>query len=346
MSEGPEQVILEEPESLKGFLGRKYLPPPEKVSHFSNRPVDELYETRRAHLIINPFSGKKKGDEVGKFVFNELSNSKITVVSHRTEAPEEAISLVQNLDLKSGDIIVSIGGDGTFCEVITGFMTRSDSSSESIPLALIPAGTGNSQANDMGILDYMKAVELIFKGRLRKMDIGKITFNNGESQEIRYSHNLVGWGLGVDSNLLAEKMRFLGPLRYDVGALMSIIRGKVRNARCFIDGHLIDSAFVLLLIQNTKTGGDRLTLAPMAQVDDGRMDLGVIYHIGRFKVLKLFNQLKASGSHVWNPNVEFYRFSNLKIETENPTPINIDGENVGFTPLEIDVLPSIIKLFH
>ena len=66
MSEGPEQVILEEPESLKGFLGRKYLPPPEKVSHFSNRPVDELYETRRAHLIINPFSGKKKGDEVGK----------------------------------------------------------------------------------------------------------------------------------------------------------------------------------------------------------------------------------------------------------------------------------------
>ena len=145
---------------------------------------------------------------------------------------------------------MSIGGDGTFCEVITGFMTRSDSSSESIPLALIPAGTGNSQANDMGILDYMKAVELIFKGRLRKMDIGKITFNNGESQEIRYSHNLVGWGLGVDSNLLAEKMRFLGPLRYDVGALMSIIRGKVRNARCFIDGHLIDSAFVYLLIQN------------------------------------------------------------------------------------------------
>ena len=34
-------------------------------------------------------------------------------------------------------------------------------------------------------------------------------------------------------------------------------------------------------------------VAPMAQVDDGKMDLGVIYHIGRLKVLKMFNQLKS-----------------------------------------------------
>ena len=346
MPKGPEQVILEEPKIRRGFFGRKYLSPPEKVSHFKNRRIDELYETKRAHLIVNPFSGKKKGDAVGKFVSEELSNSKIDIELHRTKAPEEAISIVHDLDLQSKDIILSVGGDGTFCEVITGLMSRSDSACESIPLALIPAGTGNSQANDMEILDYMNAVDVIFKGRLRRMDIGKVTFNTGENQGVRYSHNLVGWGLGVDSNILAEKMRFLGPLRYDIGALMSIIRGKVRNARCHIDGHLIDSAFVLLLIQNTKTGGDRLTLAPMAQVDDGKMDLGVVYHIGRFKVLKMFNQLKAAGSHVWNPNVEFYRFSNLKIDTDDPTPINIDGENVGFTPIEIDVLPSAVKIFH
>jgi len=343
---GPEQFTFDEPEPLKGFLGRTYFPPPEKVSHFRNRPIDELYEVKRAHLIVNPFSGKKKGDEVGRFVSEELSESKITVEIYRTEGPEAAISIAQNLKLKNGDIIVSVGGDGTFCEVITGFMSRLDSANEQFPIALIPAGTGNSQANDMEISSHMEAIELILKNRLRKMDIAKVVFNEGEDKGVRYSHNLVGWGLGVDSNILAEKMRFLGPLRYDIGALMSIIRGKVRSARCTIDGHLMDSNFVLLLIQNTKTGGDRLTLAPMAQVDDGKMDLGVIYHLGRLKVLKMFNQLKAEGSHVWNPNVEFYRFSNLKIETDDPTPINIDGENVGFTPVEIDVLPSAIKIFH
>ena len=114
----------------------------------------------------------------------------------------------------------------------------------------------------------------------------------------------------------------------------------------FIDDYLIESDFVLLLIQNTCTGGDRLRLAPNAQIDDGKMDLGIIYHIGRFKILKLFNQLKAQGSHVWNPNVEFYRFKTLRIETEEPTSINIDGENLGTTPLDIKVLPSAIKVFN
>ena len=215
-----------------------------------------------------------------------------------------------------------------------------------IPLGLVPAGTGNSQANDMEISDYMDAVERITKGRIRLMDVAETRFLDDDKEVIRYSHNLVGWGLGVDSNILAEKMRFLGPLRYDIGVLLSIIRGKVRKAKCFIDGHLIESDFVLLLIQNTCTGGDRLRLAPKAQIDDGKMDLGIIYHIGRFKILKLFNQLKAQGSHVWNPNVEFYRFKTLRIETEEPTSINIDGENLGTTPLDIKVLPSAIKVFN
>ena len=73
-------------------------------------------------------------------------------------------------------------------------------------------------------------------------------------------------------------------------------------------------------------------------------DTGI--HIGRFKLIKLFNQLKAQGSHVWNPNVEFYRFKTLRIETEEPTSINIDGENLGTTPLNVKVLPSALRVFH
>jgi len=49
---------------------------------------------------------------------------------------------------------------------------------------------------------------------------------------------------------------------------------------------------------------------------------------------------------VWNPNVEFFRFKTLRIETEDPTAINIDGENLGTTPLDIKVLPSAIKVFN
>ena len=345
MAEGPEKVIFDEPEVQSGFFGRKYFSPPKKVPHFSNLQFKEQYNATKAHVIVNPYSGKKKGITVGNFVKEELANSKIEVELYVTERPKHAIEIARNIDLNEGDTIVTVGGDGTFCEVISGFMSRTKEASN-IPLGLVPAGTGNSQANDMEISDYMDAVERIAKGRVRLMDIAETRFLEDDKEVIRYSHNLVGWGLGVDSNILAEKMRFLGPLRYDIGVFLSIIRGKVRKAKCFIDGHLIESDFVLLLIQNTCTGGDRLRLAPNAQIDDGKMDLGIIYHIGRFKILKLFNQLKAQGSHIWNPNVEFYRFKTLRIETDEPTSINIDGENLGTTPLDIKVLPSAIKVFN
>ena len=345
MAKGPEKVIFDEPEVKSGFFGRKYFSPPKKAPHFSNLQFKEQYDVKKAHVIINPYSGKKKGTTVGNFIRDELINSKIDVELYVTERPEHAIEIARDIDLNDGDTIVTVGGDGTFCEVISGFMSRTKEASN-IPLGLVPAGTGNSQANDMEISDYMDAVERIAKGRIRLMDVAETRFLDDDKEVIRYSHNLVGWGLGVDSNILAEKMRFLGPLRYDIGVLLSIIRGKVRKAKCFIDGHLVESDFVLLLIQNTCTGGDRLRLAPKAQIDDGKMDLGIIYHIGRFKILKLFNQLKAQGSHVWNPNVEFYRFKTLRIETEEPTSINIDGENLGTTPLDIKVLPSAIKVFN
>ena len=339
-------MTFDEPVIGKGFLGRSRILPPTKKPHFSTSQIKENYKTVRVHLIVNPFSGKKKGLDVAKEVKANLIESNIKVESYITNEPNHAIQIAKNLNLVEGDVVGSVGGDGTFCEVITGFMGRDDKGHEKFPVALIPAGTGNSQANDMEIPDYQVGIEKILNGNLRKMDIGRTSFMLDGKKGLRYSHNLVGWGLGVDSNILAEKMRFLGPLRYDLGALMSIIRGKVRKAKCYIDGHLIDSSFILLLIQNTCTGGDRLALAPYAQVDDGKMDIGVIYQINRRKVLTLFNQLKAGGSHIWNPNVEFYRFSRLKIETDEPTAINIDGENIGTTPLEIEVIPSALKIFN
>ena len=56
----------------------------------------------------------------------------------------------------------------------------------------------------------MDAVARIIKGRIRSIDIAETKFLERDREIVRYSHNLVGWGLGVDSNILAEKMRILG----------------------------------------------------------------------------------------------------------------------------------------
>ena len=52
------------------------------------------------------------------------------------------------------------------------------------------------------------------------------------------------------------------------------------------------------------------------------------------------------GEDLSKGHIEFYRFKTLRIETDEPTSINIDGENLGTTPLDIKVLPSALKVFN
>jgi diacylglycerol kinase (ATP) len=81
-----------------------------------------------------------------------------------------------------------------------------------------------------------------------------------------------------------------------------------------------------------------LPLAPGASLDDGLMDIGILKKMTRRDVLKAFGMLKSEGRHVFHPRVDYHRFTTLSIETEEPTAINIDGENIGSTPLNMDVV--------
>ena len=60
--------------------------------------------------------------------------------------------------------------------------------------------------------------------------------------------------------------------------------------------------------------------------------------MSRRDVLKAFGMLKKEGRHVFHPRVDYHRFTSLRIDTEEPTAISIDGENIGSTPLSMTVL--------
>jgi diacylglycerol kinase (ATP) len=221
----------------------------------------------------------------------------------------------------------------------------------SIRFAMIPAGTGNSQAHDFGIKSTEDAVSRIVNGSTQCIDLARVELTEGlpgktKGQMTRYSHNLVTWGLGVDSTIKAEKMRWMGSIRYDVGILMAIMANNRRHASLFLDGHKMEDDFTLFLIQNSQTGGSLLPLAPGASLDDGLMDIGILKKMTRRDILKAFGLLKKEGRHVFHPRVDYHQFKELRIETPEPTAINIDGENIGSTPLSMVVLPSEVQIFH
>ena len=153
------------------------------------------------------------------------------------------------------------------------------------------------------------------------------------------------WGLGVDSTIQAEKMRWMGPARYDVGILLAILAARRRTATLTLDDRSITDDFTLL-VQNSQTGGSMLPLAPGASMDDGLMDIGILKKMTRRDVLKAFGMLKSEGRHVFHPRVDYHRFTTLSIDTDQPTAINIDGENIGSTPLKMNVLKHAANIMR
>lgn len=302
---------------------------------------------KRVHLLVNPYSGRKKGREVGERVKAKLEQQGVQVTIAESAYSGHLVTLASALVVEPGEPIVAVGGDGTLCEVISGRMLLKLPTRQRF--AIVPAGTGNSQANDLGLTSVDVAVEAIMAGHVQALDLAKVELTEGlpgkeGERMIRYSHNLVTWGLGVDSNIQAEKMRWLGPMRYDVGILLAILANRKRRATLTINGRSITDDFTLFLVQNSQTGGSLLPLAPGASLDDGEMDIGVLKRMKRSAVLKAFGMLKSEGRHVFHPKVDYHRFMSLSIETEAPTAINVDGENLGSTPLHMDVLKHAVDI--
>ena len=163
---------------------------------------------KKVHLMVNPYSGKKQGQKIANQAKSAFEQQSVEVSVHTSSYSGELIELSAKLAPEISDVVVVIGGDGTLSEVITGLMQSGCQSR----VGLIPAGTGNSMANDLRIKSTEEAIARICAGNYQMLDIAKVDMvaglpGNENGNLTRYSANLVTWGLGVDSTIKAEKMR-------------------------------------------------------------------------------------------------------------------------------------------
>ena len=158
--------------------------------------------------------------------------------------------------------------------------------------------------------------------------------------------NLIGWGMGNDIGLRAEKMRWLGPMRYNVASLIEILKYKGRQATIKIDGIKYDDRYALITICNTIHVGKGMKMAPNASLNDKKMDIIMIKdNFSKFELLKLFPQL-FSGNHIKNKKVTYVQAETFSLKTLKNDILNIDGEVKGETPINIKVIPECIKLLN
>ena len=292
---------------------------------------------KKLYLTVNPFGGHKKGPKILKEVMPLFDENNIQLNVIETEYAGHNKKIAMEVDMNGYDGFCCIGGDGTMSEVINGVMNRKDL--DRFPLGLITGGTGNSFMHDINCLDPIEATKRIIDGKRRKIDI----FSCKTPDKLFYGFNILGWGIPTDANLLADKMRWIGSQRYNLASILEVLSHRKRFARVSIDNNSIASDFAFIIGCNTIHTGKGMKMAPLARLDDGLIDLIIVRKVSRFKLLKLFPKVFA-GNHISDPGVDYRQVKKFSILPEKDRQLNIDGEVLGTTPVEVEVLPQEIEL--
>jgi diacylglycerol kinase (ATP) len=288
-------------------------------------------------VVVNPRGGKRQGLPVLERVRPILAAGAELDV-RVTERSEHAGEIAHALDLHGYDGICVIGGDGTVHEVADGLMRRGVP--VSIPLGIIPAGTGNTLHQQIGCGDPLEAARRIAAGNTQPLDIARVAMNG----RVVYCANIIGWGAVADINSTAESLRMLGPPRYALAALWHIARYRRRPIRLVLDGGVSDDEFLFVIACNTKFTGSGMKLAPHAEIGDGKIDVVVVRRASRRELLKLFSRV-FDGSHLSLGCVEYHQVRSFAIESECCEQLNLDGEMKGNAPVSAEVLPGALRVF-
>ena len=292
---------------------------------------------KKHYLIVNPEGGKKKGLHILKKIKPVFEDVNVELSILKTEYAGHARHYAETLDYTDYDGLCAIGGDGSMYELINGMLEREDQ--KMLPIGLITGGTGNSFMYDVNCLDPIEAAKRISNFKLRPIDIAQVQTKD----ENFYAFNIIGWGLATDAGILAEKLRWLGGIRYDVASIIEVLKGKKRIATLIVDGKEYKEDFVFIIACNTIHTGKAMKMAPHAKLNDGLIDLIIVRKTSRIKLLKLFPKL-FSGDHVKSSLVDYKQVNQFSIIIEGEDRLTIDGELIGKTPLHVNILPNKINV--
>lgn len=291
-------------------------------------------------IIANPVSGGKKGAKLLPEIERILKNYNLNYDLKKTLYHRHAEKIVQNTDLKQYDGIALIGGDGTNYHVLNGLIKKHNNN-QLPPVAIIPTGSGDSFALDLGINNYIEGIKAIAENNIRPVDVLSFTSQN----DIFYCVNMVGTGFVTEVTKIAEKFKFLKELSYVVGVIYQIMNLKFHKIELTVNNKTISGEKCFIEFCNSKYTGGKMLMAPQAKINDGYFDIIIASKFSRFGLLKAFPRI-FKGTHVSLDEITVIKAKKAVLITELPETMLPDGEIFGETPTEINILPKKINYFY
>src|SRR2546423_2473326 len=235
--------------------------------------------------------------------------------------------------------LVALGGDGTV------HLALQAVAGTGVPFGIVPAGTGNDIAANLGLptgaLDAAEALAGALRAdRTRRIDLGRATLPDGA---VRWFAGVLGAGFDAIVNERANGMRYpRGPRRYDVAIFNELLRLRPRTYQLGLDGAGTSVDAVLVAIANTACYGGGFRIAPDADPTDGLLDIVVGGRFTRAGLVRILPRVRR-GTHIGHVLVTAHRARTVTVDAPGITAY-ADGERIGPLPLTATCVPGALTL--
>jgi len=274
-----------------------------------------------------------------------LSSYKLTF--HETTHQNHAIELAKNIVNNNTDVLLIAGGDGSLNEVINGCMQGDKTNLEKISILVLPFGTGNDFAKNLNITKNINELEnIIQSNKTIAVDVGNIEFVNSEDKiSNRYFINITDVGIGgfVAKKLTSASSLFGANIKYHSSILKSFFSYKPIDVNLQSDNFSYKGKILSLCMANGRYFASGMCIAPNADISDGKIELVVMKNVSIIDYIKNLSKVK-NGKLLNHPEIEYTKITSCSIYADKGIcPIDMDGEFIGYAPLNLSLEKSAVK---
>jgi diacylglycerol kinase (ATP) len=236
-------------------------------------------------------------------------------------------------------LVVAVGGDGTLNEVVNG-ITGEDGRPQAT-LGAIFTGRGRDGARTLGVpRDPARAVERLAAGVPASRDLGLVRWPGGR----RYFVTVAG--AGFDAVVASRALEMAGPgtVPYLRAVIASLRDYRPWPMRMAIDGGPSRTlAAAGVMFANGPSCGGGMRIAPGADAADGALDLVILGALSRGALLRWLPTVYWGG-HLRHPLITVEQVGAATLASDEPLPLQVDGEPCGGAPLEVSVAPGALRV--
>jgi diacylglycerol kinase (ATP) len=304
-----------------------------------------LPSLRNALLIHNPNAGNGGGGRrrMIEQARRILSLGGIEADLRETRAPGEATAMAHRASAEGRHLVIACGGDGTLNEIVNGLATQQNG--HRVPLALLPGGTANILAKEIGLpWNIPAAAEKLLHGEIKEIALGLATPVN-EPAKARYFLSVAGGGpdgmivYSIDLDLKAR----VGILAYWWQGAREIFRYTFPHFRVVTGEKQLDVS--LVVVGRTKHYGGPFRITDEADLFADQFEIMGLTTKSGFRYLSYLPSLWA-GKLRGTEGVHYWKAKSIVCEPldANPVYAQIDGEPLARLPVEFKIVPRALKL--